>query len=72
MADVDTMMALLDRLVDTGNTVIVVEHELEVVKRADWVIDMGPEAAGTAARWSFEGTPVAAGPRLHAHRQAPG
>ncbi|MEV4163919.1 excinuclease ABC subunit UvrA [Nonomuraea dietziae] len=58
MADVDTMMALLDRLVDTGNTVIVVEHELEVVKRADWVIDMGPEAGRHGGEVVFEGTPA--------------
>ncbi|GAA3475330.1 excinuclease ABC subunit UvrA [Nonomuraea roseola] len=58
MADVDTMLALLDRLVDTGNTVIVVEHELEVVKRADWVIDMGPEAGRHGGEVVFEGTPA--------------
>ncbi|MEU7891900.1 excinuclease ABC subunit UvrA [Nonomuraea sp. NPDC049152] len=58
MADVDTLMELLDRLVDGGNTVIVVEHELEVVKRADWVIDMGPEAGQHGGQVVFEGTPA--------------
>ncbi|GAA2381833.1 excinuclease ABC subunit UvrA [Nonomuraea africana] len=59
MADVDTMLALLDRLVDTGNTVIVVEHELEVVKHADWVIDLGPEAGQHGGEVVFEGPPAA-------------
>lgn len=57
-ADVDTLMDLLDRLVDRGNTVIVVEHNLEVVKRADWVIDMGPGGGRHGGRVVFEGTPA--------------
>jgi excinuclease UvrABC ATPase subunit len=57
-ADVDTLLALLDRLVDAGNTVIVVEHDLDVVKHADWVIDMGPEAGRLGGEVMFEGTPA--------------
>ncbi|WP_157244287.1 excinuclease ABC subunit UvrA [Nonomuraea typhae] len=57
MADVGTLLALLDRLVDGGNTVIAVEHDLDVVKHADWVIDMGPEAGRHGGRVVFEGTP---------------
>lgn len=59
MADVDTLLALLDRLVDGGNTVIVVEHDLDVVKHADWVIDLGPGAGKHGGRVVFEGTPAA-------------
>ncbi|GAA2278508.1 excinuclease ABC subunit UvrA [Nonomuraea roseoviolacea subsp. roseoviolacea] len=57
MADVGTLLALLDRLVDAGNTVVVVEHDLEVVKHADWVIDLGPEAGRHGGEVVFEGTP---------------
>ncbi|GHE30821.1 thiamine ABC transporter permease [Streptosporangium violaceochromogenes] len=57
-ADVDALLTLLDRLVDEGNTVIVVEHDLEVVKHADWVVDVGPEAGRHGGRIVFEGTPA--------------
>ncbi|MBO8199342.1 excinuclease ABC subunit UvrA [Streptomyces smyrnaeus] len=59
MADVADLLTLLDRLVDSGNSVVVVEHDLDVVKRADWVIDLGPEAGHHGGRILFEGTPAA-------------
>ncbi|MFG3717612.1 ATP-binding cassette domain-containing protein [Streptomyces massasporeus] len=57
MADVDGLVALLDRLVDAGNTVVVVEHNPAVVARADWVIDLGPDGGRDGGRIVFEGTP---------------
>ena len=58
MQDVDNLIGLLDRLVDSGHTVIVIEHNLDVVARADWVIDMGPGAGHDGGRVIFEGTPA--------------
>lgn len=57
MADVTRLLALFDRLVDAGNTVVVVEHDLDVVKHADHVIDIGPEAGAHGGRVVFTGTP---------------
>ncbi|HEX8025371.1 MAG TPA: excinuclease ABC subunit UvrA [Candidatus Limnocylindrales bacterium] len=58
MQDVDNLVGLLDRLVDGGRTVIVIEHNLDVVARADWVIDLGPGAGRDGGRVIFEGTPA--------------
>ena len=57
MADVRQLLAVLDRLVEAGNTVLVVEHNLDVVKRADWVIDLGPEGGSGGGRIVAAGTP---------------
>jgi excinuclease ABC A subunit len=58
MSDVTHLLAILDRLVDAGNTVIVIEHHMDVVRRADWIIDLGPEGGSKGGRIVFEGTPV--------------
>jgi excinuclease UvrABC ATPase subunit len=58
MQDVDNLIGLLDRLVDSGRTVIVIEHNLDVVARADWVIDLGPGAGHDGGRVVFEGSPA--------------
>ncbi|MFC0679341.1 excinuclease ABC subunit A [Lysobacter korlensis] len=57
-ADVDRLMAQLHRLVDAGNTVVVIEHEMRVVAQADWVIDMGPGAGERGGRIVAEGRPA--------------
>jgi excinuclease ABC subunit A len=56
-ADVKRLMEVLDRLVESGNTVIVVEHNLDVIKRADWVIDLGPEGGARGGDVLAAGTP---------------
>ncbi|ANB09678.1 daunorubicin resistance protein DrrC [Streptomyces ambofaciens] len=57
MSDVEGLLALLDRLVDSGNTVVIVEHDLDVVAHADRVIDLGPGGGRDGGRVLFEGTP---------------
>jgi len=55
--DVRKLLVVLNRLVDTGNTVIVIEHNLDVIKSADWIIDMGPEGGAGGGMVNAEGTP---------------
>ncbi len=55
--DVKLLLAVLNRLVDLGNTVVVIEHNLEVIKCADWVIDLGPEGGDRGGQIIAEGTP---------------
>ena len=58
MADVEKLIHVLHRLVDAGNTAVVVEHNLDVMAEADWLIDMGPEAGAGGGRIVAEGTPA--------------
>ncbi len=58
MADVQKLIQVLHRLVDAGNTVVVVEHNLDVMAEADWIIDMGPEAGDAGGRVVVAGTPA--------------
>ena len=55
--DVRTLCRVLDRLVDAGHTVLVIEHHLDLVKRADWLIDLGPGAGAAGGRVVAQGTP---------------
>ncbi|MBC8092948.1 MAG: excinuclease ABC subunit UvrA [Pseudonocardia sp.] len=59
LADVENLLGLLDRLVDSGKSVIVIEHHQAVMAHADWIIDLGPGAGHDGGRIVFEGTPAA-------------
>jgi len=58
LADVEQLLALLDRLVDSGKSAVVVEHHLAVMAHADWIVDLGPGAGHDGGRVVFEGTPA--------------
>ena len=58
LADVEQLLGLLDRLVDDGKSVIVVEHDQAVMAHADWIIDIGPGAGHEGGKIVFEGTPA--------------
>lgn len=56
--DIRVLIEVLDRLVDRGNTVLVIEHNLDVIKRADWIIDLGPEGGDGGGEIIATGTPT--------------
>jgi excinuclease ABC subunit A len=58
-ADIEKLLETLQRLVDGGNTMIVIEHNLDVIKQADWVIDLGPEGGEAGGELIAVGTPEA-------------
>lgn len=57
MSDIEHLLEIINRLVDSGNTVIVIEHNLDVIRNADWIIDIGPEGGHKGGQIMFEGTP---------------
>lgn len=57
MADIEKLLAIIKNIVDNGNTVVVIEHNLDVIKNADWIIDLGPEGGAKGGEIIFEGTP---------------
>src|SRR5207302_160510 len=69
-ADVHKLLDALHRLVSAGNTVLIIEHNMDVIKTADWVMDLGPEGGDGGGRMVAEGTPedVAAVPASHTGR----
>jgi excinuclease ABC subunit A len=56
-ADIERLLQVLERLVDAGNSIIVIEHNMEVVKSADWMIDVGPGAGDAGGQVIAQGTP---------------
>jgi excinuclease ABC subunit A len=68
--DIKLLLEVLVRLRDAGNTVVVIEHNLDVVKTADWIVDLGPEGGDGGGRVIAEGAPedVAANPKSHTGR----
>ena len=69
-ADIDLLLKVLHQLRDAGNTIVVIEHNLDVIKTADWIIDMGPEGGAGGGQVVAQGTPeeVAANPASHTGR----
>ncbi|WP_282942752.1 excinuclease ABC subunit UvrA [Paenibacillus sp. RC67] len=69
MSDIGQLLGIMNRLVDAGNTVIVIEHNLDVISQADWIIDMGPDGGSKGGQVVFEGTP---GQIIHAEQSITG
>ena len=59
MSDIVHLLAIIDRIVDAGNTMIVIEHNLDLIRNADWIIDLGPEGGRKGGTILFQGTPHA-------------
>ena len=58
-ADIELLLKVLNRLKEQGNTVVVIEHNLDVIKTADWIVDLGPEGGSDGGEIVAEGTPEA-------------
>jgi len=69
-ADLEKLLLVLRKIVDQGNSVIVIEHNLDVIKNADWILDLGPEGGDKGGEIVAEGTPqeIADNPKSHTGR----
>ncbi len=65
--DIKMLLNVLHRLVDLGNTIIVIEHNLDVIKSADWIIDLGPEGGDAGGKIIAEGTPESVSKNSHSY-----
>jgi excinuclease UvrABC ATPase subunit len=59
LSDISLLMGIIDRLVDAHNTVILIEHHLDVIRQADWIIDLGPDGGSAGGEILFAGPPHA-------------
>ena len=69
MADVEKLIRVLHRLVDAGNTLVVVEHNLDIWAEADWIVDLGPEGGAGGGRIVSTGAPAALAARADTHTE---
>jgi excinuclease ABC subunit A len=67
MADVEKLVHVLHRLVDAGNTVVVIEHNLDVIAEADWILDLGPEGGDAGGRIVAQGAPAVVARQKRGH-----
>ena len=58
MADIEKFINIVENIVDNGSTVIIIEHNVDVIKRVDWIIDLGPDGGTKGGEIIFEGTPM--------------
>ena len=65
--DIEMLLAVLNKLVDKGNSVVVIEHNLHMIKCADWIIDMGPEGGAKGGMVVAKGTPEEVGDNPHSY-----
>jgi excinuclease ABC subunit A len=65
--DIEQLLSVLHRLRDHGNTIVVIEHNLEVIKTADWIIDLGPEGGDGGGQIIATGTPEHVATLIHSH-----
>ena len=65
--DIQQLLTVLHRLRDHGNTVVVIEHNLDVIKTADWIVDLGPEGGSKGGYIIAEGSPEHLAEQMHSH-----